>query len=228
MKVKDIHKSTIEQYDFINSKYPKRFPLFGNLCGKHRSIYNDIDTAESIDKSDELYVPDEPGHSTFSMDDSNDFLRKSFENIFPVRYQANKSKVNESASSSLKYYKRKFEYWYVTENYLKWVAPAEETEFLETLTGSDDRKNDNHKLKLLLDAYKSADSDKLKIIILSAIDPKTYTKEQVMNIFDCPRYKVDAAQKWRKVVGPLHEKIFSLEGNWVQDWCKTSHMVVPA
>ena len=110
MKVKDIHKSTIEQYDFINSKYPKRFPLFGNLCGKHRSIYNDIDIAESIDKSDELYVPDEPGHSTFSMDDSNDFLRKSFENIFPVRYQANKSEVNESASSSLKYYKRKFEY----------------------------------------------------------------------------------------------------------------------
>ena len=110
MKVKDIHKSTIEQYDFINSKYPKRFPPFGNLCGKHRSIYNDIDIAKSIDKSDELYVPDEPGHSTFSMDDANDFLRKSFENIFPVRYQANKSKVNESASSSLKYYKRKFVY----------------------------------------------------------------------------------------------------------------------
>ena len=66
---------------------------------------------------------------------------------------------------------------------------------------------------MLLDAYKSADTDKLKIIILSAIDPKTYTKEQVMNIFDCPRYKVDAAQKWCKVVGPLHEQIFSLEGN---------------
>ena len=66
---------------------------------------------------------------------------------------------------------------------------------------------------MLLDAYKSADSDKLKIIILSAIDPKTYTKEQVMNIFDCPRYAVDAAQKWRKVAGPLHEQIFSLEGN---------------
>ena len=110
VKVKDIRKVAIEQYGFINSKYPKRFPLFGNLCGKHRSIYNDIDIAESIDKSDELYVPDEPGHSTFSMDDVNDFLRKSFENIFPVRYQANKSKVNESASSSLKYYKRKFEY----------------------------------------------------------------------------------------------------------------------
>ena len=39
-------------------------------------------------------------------------------------------------------------------------------------------------------------------MILPAIDPKTYTKakEQVMNIFDCPRYKVDAAQKWRKVL----------------------------
>ena len=25
-----------------------------------------------------------------------------------------------------------------------------------------------------------------------------------MRIFDCPRYKADAAQNWRKVVGPLH------------------------
>ena len=35
MKVKDIHKATIKQYNFINSKYPKSFPLFGNLCRKH-------------------------------------------------------------------------------------------------------------------------------------------------------------------------------------------------
>ena len=27
-----------------------------------------------------------------------------------------------------------------------------------------------------------------------------------MRIFDCPRYKVDAARNWHKVVGPLHEQ----------------------
>ena len=60
-----------------------------------------------------------------------------------------------------------------------------------------------------------------------------------MNIFDCPRYKIDAAQKWHKVVGPLHEqkkRIFTRrklntdndKHFWsfclVQDWCKTSHI----
>ena len=41
-------------------------------------------------------------------------------------------------------------------------------------------------------------------MILSVIDPKTYPKEQVMNIFDCPKYNVDAVQKWHKVARPLH------------------------
>ena len=59
---------------------------------------------------------------------------------------------------------------------------------------------------MLLDAYKSADSESQKVIISSATDHKTYTKEQVMSIFDCPKYKIDAAQKWHKAVGPLHEQ----------------------
>ena len=50
VKVKDIRKVAIEQYGFINSKYPKRFPLFGNLCRKHRSIHRDINIDEIIDK----------------------------------------------------------------------------------------------------------------------------------------------------------------------------------
>ena len=59
------------------------------------------------------------------------------------------------------------------ENYLKRVASGQETQFLEILTGIDDSKNDNHELTLLLDAYKSADSDKQKIMLLYVIDPKT-------------------------------------------------------
>ena len=94
----------------------------------------------------------------------------------------------------------------VTENYLKRVAPGQEKRFLEILTSRDDSKNGNHELKLLLDAYKSANTDKQKMMILSAIDPKTYTKEQVMRIFDCLRYKVDAVLNWRKVVGALREQ----------------------
>ena len=50
MKVKDISMATTEQYDFINSKYPKNFLLFGKLHRKHHSIYNDIDEDEVLDK----------------------------------------------------------------------------------------------------------------------------------------------------------------------------------
>ena len=135
-------------------------------------------------------MPDEPSHSSFTVDGVNNFLSKSFENISPFKYQVNKTKVNKLC------------YWELSET----SSPRPRDRILEILTGSDDSKNDNNELTLLLDAYKSADSDKQKIMILSAIDPKPYTKEQVMNIFNRPRYKVDAAWKWLKVVGPLHKQ----------------------
>ena len=96
----------------------------------------------------------------------------------------------------------------VTENYLKRVAPGQEKEFLGSLTGSKNTDVDqNPELTLLVDAYKSADSEKQRIMILSALDPKNYSKEQLMKIFDCTRYKVDAARNWRKDLGLLHEKM---------------------
>ena len=48
-------------------------------------------------------MPDEPEHSSFTVDDVNDFLSKSFENISSVRYQVNQTKVNELASSSIRF-----------------------------------------------------------------------------------------------------------------------------
>ena len=119
---------------------------------KHHSIHKNIDIDEVIDKSNEIYVSDEPGDSSFTVDDANDFLSKSFlENISPVKYQVNKIKVDELASYSVRYHKQKFEEVLnsVTENYLKRVAPGQEKEFLEILTGSDDSKNDDHELTLL-------------------------------------------------------------------------------
>ena len=75
---------------------------------------------------------------------------------------------------------------------MKRVAPGQEKKFLEILISSDDSKNDNHELKLFLDAYKSADSDKQRIRILSATDPKTYTKEHAFSKGEIPL-------QWRSV-----------------------------
>ena len=72
-------------------------------------------------------------------------------------------------------------------------SPKQRDRILRNFNWHDDSKNDNHELTLLLNAYKSPVSYKQKIMILSAIDLKIYTKEKVMDIFDCPRYKVDAA-----------------------------------
>ena len=40
--------------------------------------------------------------SSFTVEDVNDFISKSFENISPIKYQVNKTKVDELASSSVK------------------------------------------------------------------------------------------------------------------------------
>ena len=118
---------------------------------------------------------DVSGHSSFTVDNVNDFLSQSFENISPAKYQVSKTKVNELALSSVRYHKLKFEEILnsVIENYIEQIGPGQETEFLEILSGSYDSKKDNHELTLL-DAYKLASSDKQKIMILSAIDPETY------------------------------------------------------
>ena len=55
-------------------------------------------------------MPDEPVQSpSFTVKNVNDFIRKSFENISPVKYQVNKTKVDELASSTVRYHKRKLE-----------------------------------------------------------------------------------------------------------------------
>ena len=55
-------------------------------------------------------MPDEPVQSSsFTVKNVNDFIRKSFENICPVKYQVNKTKVDELASSTVRYHKRKLE-----------------------------------------------------------------------------------------------------------------------
>ena len=64
----------------------------------------------------------------------------------PVKFKVNKTKVDELASTSVRYHKRKFQEVLnsVTENYLNQVAPSQKKEFLEILIGSYNSKNGNH------------------------------------------------------------------------------------
>ena len=48
----------------------------------------------------------------------------------------------------------------------------------------------------LVTLYENSDS-MAKLIILSLIDPSKYTKEVLMDIFQCTCYRIDQARKWR-------------------------------
>ena len=81
MKVKDLRKATIPQFEFINKKFPNTFPLYGNLCRQHRNTqeivksHEELDTEHKENENDELYIPEEPNfRSSFTVDDVNEFV----------------------------------------------------------------------------------------------------------------------------------------------------------
>ena len=45
-----------------------------------------------------------------------------------------------------------------------------------------------------------------KLMILSVLPPEHYSKQKIMKLFNCSRYKVDASRKWRKTYGALMPK----------------------
>ncbi|CAF1612507.1 unnamed protein product, partial [Didymodactylos carnosus] len=70
---------------------------------------------------------------------------------------------------------------------------------------SEDEDDIVQELQTLRAAYLEAD-EKQRLLILSIIDPAKYTKEHLMKIFDCGRYKIDAARKYRVDFGACGDK----------------------
>ena len=61
-------------------------------------------------------------------------------------------------------------------------------------------------LQALIDAYNSTDNERHKLMLLSVVPPEHYSKQKIMKLFNCSRYKVDASRKWRKTYGALTPK----------------------
>ena len=58
-------------------------------------------------------------------------------------------------------------------------------------------------LDYVLNLYNKSDSMG-QLVILSLIDPKKYTKQKLMEIFNCTKYKIELARKWNAInSGPV-------------------------
>ena len=84
------------------------------------------------------------------------------------------------------------------------VAQGQAEEF-ESLVSSESDNEDSDKfdritaeLQALIDEYDSTDNERHKLMILSVVPPEHYSKQKLMKLFSCSRYKVDALRKLRK------------------------------
>ena len=132
----------------------------------------------------------------------------------PIKFQI-QSPVNDMSDASLWYHKRKYkeaENSIFKKKFCSLVAPGQAEEF-ESLVSSESDNEDSDKsdritaeLQALTDAYDSTDNERHKLMILSVLPPEHYSKQKIMKLFNCSRYKVDASRKWRKTYGALTPK----------------------
>ena len=218
-KVKDVRQATSEQYRIIDKHYPKSFPIFAKLCSYHRKNLIEVstDTFHSVSgNEDEDYQCMIPlAENSYNKDDVNEFLDNSV-NISPVKFQINQTSVNDLSKTAMNYHKRKFHEAVESFKleYSKRIAPGQETQFVEQCETEASKIPELplSEITLLRDAYLSADTENQRILILSALPPERYSKKEVMKMFQCNRYMVDQARKWRREDGALiakEKKLFS-------------------
>ena len=80
-------------------------------------------------------------------------------------------------------------------------------------------------LKVLIDAYDSIDNERHKLMILSVLPSEHYSKQKIMKLFNCSRYKVDASRKCRKDLSCTNAKACTkdLSDETGHISCKTFH-----
>ena len=129
-----LRQSTLEQYIKLNEIYPSKFPYAANICAKHRQT-------EYLSVVEEKYDSFQPGiispDSSFNIDDAKTFLETSVPDISPVKYQINKTPIQDTSRAVKSYHIKKFhqaveEY---KKSYSQLVAPGQEQEFLDMVEG---------------------------------------------------------------------------------------------
>ena len=106
--------------------------------------------------------------------------------VSPVKFWINMP-IQELSSPTIRYQKCKHKSFKENckQSYLKLVAPGQENEFASIFSSESEEENGTvpENLKLLYQAYQTADSEKQRTLILSAIPKETYTIKQIMITF---------------------------------------------
>ena len=187
-KKSSLRTASLGTYHLIKEKFPGcSFPMFGNLCSKHRSteIEGKPQLVEFEDHNDDLDFVCNTSLDDSSMSSLHSLIENTTGVMRPVKYRIAKP-IGELADSSRRYHKRKYleHIERSKQSYLNLLAPGQEEQSSMLFSDTDKEiENIPDDLKLLFDAYISADKEKQKPLILSAIPVKSYSMTQITNVF---------------------------------------------
>ena len=78
------------------------------------------------------------------------------------------------------------------------VAPAQADKLLRSLMEDENDEELPNDLDYVLNLYNKSDSMG-QLVILSLNDPKKYTKQKIMETFNCTKYKTEQVRKWHAI-----------------------------
>ena len=86
----------------------------------------------------------------------------------------------------------------MSKKFAESVAPAQADKLLRSLMEDENDEKLPNDLDYILNLYNKSDSMG-QLVILSLIDPKKYTKQKIMETFNCTKYKTEQARKWHAI-----------------------------
>ena len=86
----------------------------------------------------------------------------------------------------------------MSKKFAESVAPAQADKLLCGLMEDENDEGLPNDLDYVLNLYNKSDSVG-QLIILSLTDPKKYTKQKILETFNCSKYKIEQARKWNAI-----------------------------
>ena len=210
----------IETSISIANRYKCYLPIGSVMCFNHLKDELSYTTADNVDES-VVIDPDTEVTNDSMLEDpdfepeeiivADDVLNSTAEtsgvlseylDASPVRFQIKRKRVDDLSENTKLYLKRKYEEAknLLAQKFAEGVAPGQSEEFrLSVLECSNENENPSKvpdDLKRFLDIYKNSDTLS-QIVILALLDHENYSKTYITDIFECSRYKVDQARKWK-------------------------------
>lgn len=224
-KCSNVRVSSWKVYKNICNIFPdKYFPIGGVLCNTHRK--NPETGKNNGDESAEVIDEYNPSKNLLVLEENRDEGRRMLQeitttfapNMSPIKFQIT-SPVEELSSKTISYAKKKYKEAVkeFKRTFCESLAPLQGEELARLL--SSDNSEDEHvhsELMSLHKVYQSCQNEKSRMLVLSAI-PKDYTKQEIMKVFQCTKYKIDRARKWQASYGacgqPKHCKNIKFKMN---------------